>query len=461
MELKVWVDGVVRVVCGLSEETSCQDVVIALAQAIGQTGRYVLIQRLRDSERQLLANERPLESLAKLGQHGNDVQFFLRRTGPSSSDGPGSGSGSTQDRVAPLSMPKHPEPEPLKSTQPKKSLTFNLGPSTSPRTKAKQLIRKSACDSPKERSSPSPIPPHHATSSSPSPHSPSPLVGPSKEEVFRQILQQQEKLRAFEAQLEAMERDSRSRNRASPASSPSPVPEARLQEEMEALEQAARRNQAELAHETFWEEELQAEVERERGMRRRLGELHAKMDDCGRRLHDFSSRSAQLEQAIKRENLGGGAHAGRANQAGGEESLGAMRAELQSQGRHSEELEGELSETDRALGKAESLLQEKQEELEELNKELRQCNLQQFIQQAGVLPTHTHSRTDLSDQLDQLELAHMLQERYRNGGLGLLPSESPPRPTAKQFLGHPRNLQNPLVSSLHPEVVTSRESSWR
>lgn len=36
MELKVWVDGVVRVVCGLSQETSCQDVVIALAQAIGE-----------------------------------------------------------------------------------------------------------------------------------------------------------------------------------------------------------------------------------------------------------------------------------------------------------------------------------------------------------------------------------------------------------------------------------------
>lgn len=31
--------------------------------------------------------------------------------------------------------------------------------------------------------------------------------------------------------------------------------------------------------------------------------------------------------------------------------------------------------------------------------------------------------------------------------------ESPPRPTAKQFLGHPRNLQNPLVSSLNPEGV--------
>lgn len=36
MELKVWVEGVARVVCGLSRSTSCQDVVIALAQSIGK-----------------------------------------------------------------------------------------------------------------------------------------------------------------------------------------------------------------------------------------------------------------------------------------------------------------------------------------------------------------------------------------------------------------------------------------
>ena len=41
MELKVWVDGVVRVVCGLSYTTSCQDVVIALAQAIGKSAQQV------------------------------------------------------------------------------------------------------------------------------------------------------------------------------------------------------------------------------------------------------------------------------------------------------------------------------------------------------------------------------------------------------------------------------------
>lgn len=36
MELKVWVDGIQRVVCGVSEQTTCQEVVIALAQAIGE-----------------------------------------------------------------------------------------------------------------------------------------------------------------------------------------------------------------------------------------------------------------------------------------------------------------------------------------------------------------------------------------------------------------------------------------
>lgn len=42
MELKVWVDGVVRVVCGLTINTSCKDVVIALAQSLGNYLRICL-----------------------------------------------------------------------------------------------------------------------------------------------------------------------------------------------------------------------------------------------------------------------------------------------------------------------------------------------------------------------------------------------------------------------------------
>ncbi|XP_037539334.1 ras association domain-containing protein 7 [Nematolebias whitei] len=436
MELKVWVDGVVRVVCGLSEETSCQDVVIALAQAIGQTGRYVLIQRLRDTERQLLATERPLESLAKLGQHGNEVQFVLRRTGPSSSDGPNS----KQDRAAPLPLPRQPEPEPLNRNQLKKALTFNLGPSTSPKSKAKQ-VKKAPRDSTEQRASPSSSP----TPRVPSP-APSPPIGSIKEEVFRKVLQQQERLKTIEGHLETLERESRTRERSYPSPCPSPVSDVRLQEELDTLEQVMRRNQAELAHEQHWEEELQAEAESEQGMRRRLSELHSKLDDCGRQLHEFSVRSAHLEQEIQLESQAVG------KVSGIKESLDAVKEELKSRERHGAELEEQLSENDKALGKAESLLQIKQEELEDLNKELRQCNLQQFIQQTGVLPALAHSRTELQEQMEQMDLA---------AGRSATPVEFPSRPTAKQFLGHPRNLQNPLVSSLNPEVLTSRESSWR
>ncbi len=35
----------------------------------------------------------------------------------------------------------------------------------------------------------------------------------------------------------------------------------------------------------------------------------------------------------------------------------------------------------------------------------------------------------------------------------IFPPDSPQRPTAKQFLGHPRNLQHALVSRLNPEGV--------
>lgn len=46
MELKVWVDGVQRVVCGVSEQTTCQEVVFALAQAIGESFRAQVAQQV-------------------------------------------------------------------------------------------------------------------------------------------------------------------------------------------------------------------------------------------------------------------------------------------------------------------------------------------------------------------------------------------------------------------------------
>uniref|UniRef100_A0A674DTJ4 Ras association domain family member 8b n=1 Tax=Salmo trutta TaxID=8032 RepID=A0A674DTJ4_SALTR len=90
MELKVWVDGVQRIVCGVTELTTCQEVVIALAQAIGRTGRYTLIERWRETERHLAPHENPVVSLNMWGQYASDVQLVLQRTGPSLSERPNS-----------------------------------------------------------------------------------------------------------------------------------------------------------------------------------------------------------------------------------------------------------------------------------------------------------------------------------------------------------------------------------
>lgn len=45
MEVKVSVDGIQRVVCGITEETTCQDVVVVLAQALGKYERQHLLTK--------------------------------------------------------------------------------------------------------------------------------------------------------------------------------------------------------------------------------------------------------------------------------------------------------------------------------------------------------------------------------------------------------------------------------
>ncbi|XP_071373535.1 ras association domain-containing protein 7-like isoform X1 [Centroberyx affinis] len=383
MELKVWVEGVVRVVCGLSLNTSCQDVVIALAQAIGQTGRYVLILKLRGTERQLVAEDCPLKSLAQLGQLAAEVQFILRRTGPSLSDGP---NGSTTERLFPL--PRHPEPEPLKHREPQKALTFNLGPSTVPRrTKANRAWSPSPRASPEPRASPVPFLDPLNPARVPSSY-------PFKEEVFRQILQQQERLRDLEIQLQALERETEvwEQERSS-----TPVSGLTLGavEELEVLELRLRQNEAELMHGEHWEEQLQAEMDKEQDMHRRLDQIHLSLDDHCYRLKEFQTHSAHLGQDIRLE-----AHrrSSRPGTPQPEEALGPLQQELHHRLQQGEELDTMVSDTEKEIQDAEGKLQcdfvcvaqDRWQVIEELNKELRQCNLQQFIQQTGVTPAPPH-----------------------------------------------------------------------
>jgi len=80
MELKVWVEGMQRIVCGVTDNTTCQDVVVALAHATGKTGRFTLIEKWRDNEHMLAPSENPLNALQKWGEYANDVQLILRHS---------------------------------------------------------------------------------------------------------------------------------------------------------------------------------------------------------------------------------------------------------------------------------------------------------------------------------------------------------------------------------------------
>ncbi|KAM7405632.1 hypothetical protein PAMP_000066 [Pampus punctatissimus] len=365
MELKVWVEGVVRVVCGLSLNTSCRDVVITLAQAIGQTGCYILILKLRGTERQLTADDCPLQRLTQLGQLAAEVQFVLRRTGPSFSDGQGH---QLRERLLPPSRPA--ESEPFKYRAPHKSLTFNLGPSTFPRrTKLNRACSPSPRDSPEPRASPvSFLDPLNSYS--------------SKEEVFREILQKQRRLQDLEIQLEALERETEMWEQ-DQSSAPVPGLTLGIMEQLEELEQQFRLNEEELMYGKQWEEQLQAEIDREQDMHSRLHQIHSSMDDHSYQINQLQARSAHLEQNIQLTAHRQSSQVGTQEQ---EETLRPLKQELHHRLQQAEELEALLSETERELQAAEQSLQDRWEMIGGLNKELRQFKLQQFIQQAAVAP---------------------------------------------------------------------------
>jgi Ras association domain-containing protein 7/8 len=86
----------------------------------------VLVQRLREKERQLLPQECPVGAQATCGQFASDVQFVLRRTGPSLSGRPSSDNCPPPERC-PVRASLPPKPRATPGHEPRKALTFSLG----------------------------------------------------------------------------------------------------------------------------------------------------------------------------------------------------------------------------------------------------------------------------------------------------------------------------------------------
>ena len=75
MDLRVYVDGVARIICDLTRTTTVHDIIIALAQYKGKTGRYSLIERAPDGTQRTLS---PNELTCELTNHPNWT-YILRQ----------------------------------------------------------------------------------------------------------------------------------------------------------------------------------------------------------------------------------------------------------------------------------------------------------------------------------------------------------------------------------------------
>ncbi|XP_016355688.1 ras association domain-containing protein 8b [Sinocyclocheilus anshuiensis] len=412
MELKVWVDGVQRIVCGVTEVTTCQEVVIALAQAIGRTGRYTLIEKWRETERHLAPHENPVVSLNKWGQYASDVQLVLQRTGPSLSERPTSDTSARapERSLYRQSLPPMAKLRPtandrsLKRREPKrKSLTFTGGAKG-----LRDIFGKNREGETKQRTV--------NTNRSSTPAELSCLVQLQKDKLC--ILEQ--KLQCCETELQQQLTEEE-------------------EEELVKLEQQVRRNEAEMKEHEFWENELKIEQDNERQLREQLQELRSRVQECEEQLGEYLARIQCMEAGLEAECLQQELMETQlADEMEVRSRLDKACAELDMQVQQAARLESSCRAVELSLGQSNIRLQERQQELEQLTKELRQVNLQQFIQQTGTKVTVLPA--------DPGEEEANTESENQSGSLKRLGS-------ARQLPAELRALQRPLNTTFNPEGI--------
>ncbi|XP_062246067.1 ras association domain-containing protein 8 isoform X2 [Platichthys flesus] len=447
MELKVWVDGVQRVVCGVTEATTCQEVVIALAQAIGRTGRYTLVEKWRDTERHLAPHESPVASLNTWGQYAGDVQLILHRTGPSlterpPSEGPGFRGperGLHRQSLPPLAKLRHPNDRSLRRREPRrKSLTFTGAPRGlreilsggrigEAEAKRRLLLANSGN--------------HHHGGTAIGTASPS-LWACRMEDLVRLVGLQRETLNVLEKKLEAYESELQSWAEGRGLRGGMCIGDlgagGGLKEEILRLEKHLRKTEVEMEEEEFWATELQIELESERQLEERLQELRGRLQGCE---HDIEEKlSMGVEAGLEEERLQRERQETQwVSEAEARAQVLKVKTELKAQERQAVQLESSCRAVDRSLGQSSKKLQDMHHDLEQLTKELRQVNLQQFIKQTGTKVTVLPAEPS-EDDSSHITLVPLTGSLKRPG-------------STHTMSGHLRVLHNPLTSGLNPEGI--------
>ncbi|XP_043572933.1 ras association domain-containing protein 8-like isoform X2 [Chiloscyllium plagiosum] len=346
MELKVWVDGVQRVVCGVNEKTTCQEVVIALAQAMGRTGRYTLKEKWKDIERHFTPEEKLLPSLSKWGQKTKDVQLILNRTGPSLNLRPVSDKHRPERNIHRQSLPplaklrnKSDKNSHVKEAK-RKSLNFAEG--------AREWLGSFGKSKEGKVKGKGGEPEKEASNSDHRPGG----------ELNQLLQRQQEKLTSLQAELEASEAEIAKLQEDSEPSTHTEI--IRIQELID--ERSAEAEEVE-----FWENELKAEQLHGGELREQLKEVKEKLEECEEKLRNCLLKAQGLAADL--------------------EVVRSQREQQEAKSCH------------------DIRIKRKRCELEDLTRELRQVNLLQFIQQTGtkvsILPAQEGPAQVIESQLHQ------------------------------------------------------------
>ncbi|KAG7222183.1 hypothetical protein INR49_016581 [Caranx melampygus] len=319
------------------------------------------------TERHLAPHENPVVSLNKWGQYASDVQLILQRTGPSVSERPTSdGQARVPERgFYRQSLPPLAKLRPsgtdrsLKRREPKrKSLTFTAGGKG-----LRDIFGKSRDAEGKQPQQ------HTVNLSRVGGGGVASVPGSPARELSRLVQLQRDKLQALESRLLGCEAELGEWEEAAGEANE----RENLEEELLLLQQQVRRNDAEMEEEEFWHNELQIEQESERQLRQQLVELQGRVRDCEAKLSEYLARIQSMETGLEQERLQQEAELNqKINEEEVQTQLEKVRAELEMQSQQTARLESSCRALERSLGQSGKRLQEKEQELEQLTKELRQ-----------------------------------------------------------------------------------------
>ncbi|XP_023945443.1 ras association domain-containing protein 8 isoform X3 [Bicyclus anynana] len=433
MELKVWVEGIQRIVCGVTETTTCQDVVFALAHATGKVGRFTLIERWRNNERLLAPQEYPLKILMKWGEYSNDIQFILRRSDNGSSNNQklvqptnnsrspvGNGSHNTS---SPNISDKQSSPNRINTTP-----THNNVNNTSPGNPVGVVKGVQQAKSP-ESNSPvlKDVPPYRPPHMSPVEH-PEEERGPeavSYNSQYRELVSlvnyQREKLSSqqvdlikYDAEIGFWENKGREQERQVEL----------LQQQISSTDNQLRISTEQVQSLNYVEEESEIAKQNEKTLKSEIVLVRSKLANCETELLQCKNKIRKLMEDIHNEQRIVSSRQ-QENRQALERSMLAEVENLQTQiqqAKHATEINHLTAENlKREVGVLENAIMEKKRQVERLVQEMKEANLQ-----------------SLTGSVD--ELRHPLDGLCKAG-------------SARRIIGSPRQLENAAPTNKNPHGV--------